>query len=106
VFVKEDKASLKFLGHFVLFVNIIWDGLSVPKGYSVLGALCPLYSRNVATRDGTSSNVSSRDFSSRYGLYGWDKHPPPQKKNFVGNLPRGHGKLYKENTTAIHMARL
>jgi hypothetical protein len=33
--------SLKFLGHFVLFVKKIWDGLPVPKRYSVLGALCP-----------------------------------------------------------------
>jgi hypothetical protein len=40
-FVKKDKTSLKFLGHFVLFVQKIWDGLSVPKGYFVLGTFCP-----------------------------------------------------------------
>jgi hypothetical protein len=40
-FVKKDKTSLKFLGHFVLFVKKIWDGLSVPKGYFVLGTFCP-----------------------------------------------------------------
>jgi hypothetical protein len=33
--------SLKFLGHYVLFVQKIWDGLSVPKGYFVLGTFCP-----------------------------------------------------------------
>jgi hypothetical protein len=40
-FVKKDKTSLKFLGRFVLFVNKIGDGLSVPKGYFVLGTFCP-----------------------------------------------------------------
>jgi hypothetical protein len=40
-FVKKDKTSLKFLGHFVLFVKKIWDGQSVPKGYFVLGTFCP-----------------------------------------------------------------
>jgi hypothetical protein len=40
-FVKKDKTSLKFLGHFVLFVQKIWDRLSVPKGYFVLGMFCP-----------------------------------------------------------------
>jgi hypothetical protein len=40
-FVKKDKTSLKFLGHFALFVKKIWDGLSVPKGYFVLGTFCP-----------------------------------------------------------------
>jgi hypothetical protein len=40
-FVKKDKTSLKFLGSFVLFVTKIWAGLSVPKGYFVLGTFCP-----------------------------------------------------------------
>jgi hypothetical protein len=40
-FVKKDKRSLIFLGQFVLFVKKIWDGLPVPKGYFVLGTLCP-----------------------------------------------------------------
>jgi hypothetical protein len=40
-FVKKDKTFLKFLGHFVLFVKKIWDGLSIPKGYFVLGTFCP-----------------------------------------------------------------
>jgi hypothetical protein len=40
-FVKKDKTSLKFLGHFVLFFKKIWDGLSVLKGYFVLGTFCP-----------------------------------------------------------------
>jgi hypothetical protein len=40
-FVEKDKTSLKFLGHFFLFVKKIRDGLSVPKGYFVLGTFCP-----------------------------------------------------------------
>jgi hypothetical protein len=39
-FVKKEKTSLKFLGHFDLFVKKIWDGLSNPKGYFVLGTFC------------------------------------------------------------------
>jgi hypothetical protein len=34
-FVKKDKTSLKFLS------KKIWDRLSVPKGYFVLGMFCP-----------------------------------------------------------------
>jgi hypothetical protein len=40
-FVKKDKTFLKCLGRFVLFVKKIWDGLSVPKGYFVIGTFCP-----------------------------------------------------------------
>jgi hypothetical protein len=40
-FVKKDKTSLKFLGYYVFFVKKIWGGLSVPKGYFVLGTFCP-----------------------------------------------------------------
>jgi hypothetical protein len=40
-FVKKDKTFLKFLGHFVLFVKKIWDGLSVSKGYFVMGTFYP-----------------------------------------------------------------
>jgi hypothetical protein len=39
--IKKNKMSLKFLGHFVLIAKKIWDRLSAPRGYSVLGTLCP-----------------------------------------------------------------
>jgi hypothetical protein len=68
-FVKKDKTFLKFLGHFVLFVKKIWDGLSIPKGYFVLGTFCPKDRSVTGTlhprmfrpgtfRQGTSSGLS------------------------------------------------
>jgi hypothetical protein len=39
--VNKDQTFLKFLGYFVLSIKKIWDGLSIPKRYFVLGTLCP-----------------------------------------------------------------
>jgi hypothetical protein len=39
--VKKDKTFLRFLGHFCPFSQKIYDGLSIPKRYCVLGTLCP-----------------------------------------------------------------
>jgi hypothetical protein len=67
-FVKEDKTSLKFLGHFALFVQKIWDVLSVPKGYSVLGTLCPKASSVAGTlQPGTECPRTFRPLTFRQG---------------------------------------
>jgi hypothetical protein len=71
------------------------QGILCPRGAlsALAGTLQPGMERPRMFRPGT--------FRQGTVFTGGISTPPP---NFVGNLPRGHGKLYKENTTGIHIA--